>query len=105
MRAGQLRYRIAIEKPVEVQDEYGEVVRTWEVHTLAFAKKEDLAGREYFAGQQLQSEVTTRFRTRHIEGTTSTMRIVCEGVIYDIDSVQDPDGRKRELILMGKRNG
>ncbi|AMP15492.1 phage head-tail joining family protein [Collimonas pratensis] len=73
-----------------------------------YAKKEDLSGRELFAAQAAQSEVTTRFRIRYRTGVTAKMRLLCDGVIYNIEAVLDRDGRKRELQLMcssGLNNG
>jgi SPP1 family predicted phage head-tail adaptor len=105
MRAGRLRHRISFEVPEEIRNEYGEAERFWVPILTTSASREDLAGREYFAAEQMQSEVTTRFRIRWRSGILPTMRIVSEGVVYDVRSVQDPDGRKRELIIMARRHG
>ncbi|HEX7119399.1 MAG TPA: phage head closure protein [Longimicrobiales bacterium] len=106
MLAGRLRHRITIEHPVSAQNEYGEPVEDWATFAEAWASREDLAGREYFAAKQTLSEVTTRFRLRYIEGISPKMRILSDGLAYKIVSPpQDPEGRRRELIIMAKRVG
>jgi SPP1 family predicted phage head-tail adaptor len=100
MRAGKLRHRITIEAPTASQDEYGEPIPTWAPLFTVWAAREDLAGREYFAAAQIQSEVTTKFRIRHRDGITAKMRVNDGGRLYDIAAVQDPEGRGRELILL-----
>jgi SPP1 family predicted phage head-tail adaptor len=102
MRAGTLRHRITIEAAT-VANVYGEEVETWSAIAEVFAAREDLSGREFFAAQQTNAEVTTRFRVRYIDGVTAKMRVYSDGVPYDIESVQDPDGRRRELILLTVR--
>jgi SPP1 family predicted phage head-tail adaptor len=104
MRAGKLRHRITIEAAT-VANVFGEEVETWTTFAEVWAAKEDLAGREFFAAQQTTAEVTTRFRLRYLDGVTPKMRINSDGVLYNIESVQDPDGRRVELILMTVRHG
>lgn len=103
MEAGKLRHLITIEEPTESQNEYGEPVESWATFAQLWASRGDLAGREYFAAQQTQAEVTTRFRLRYVDGITAKMRVSSDGVLYQINSVQDPDGRRRELIIMAER--
>lgn len=103
MRAGKLRHRIQIETLTTGRDIYGEPVETWTLFALVWASREDLAGREFFAAQQVNAEVTTRFGIRFIEGLTPQMRVRDGGTLYDLESVQDPDGRARELILLATR--
>lgn len=103
MKAGALRHLIAIEGQTSIPNSYGEPVATWGTVATVWASREDLTGRESFQAQQAQSEVTTRFTIRHLDGLTAKMRIVDDTTIYDVESVQDTDGRSRELILMAKR--
>ncbi|WP_211475070.1 phage head closure protein [Collimonas humicola] len=108
MQVGQLRHKTAIQSPPSGQDDDGNPRTEWWTVCQPYAKKEDLSGRELFAAQAAQSEVTTRFRIRYRTGLGSKMRLVCDGVIYNIEAVLDRDGRKRELQLMcssGLNNG
>ena len=103
MRAGQLRNRIVIEAPGATQNAYGEPVETWTTFLTTWAKREDLTGREALLASQTQAEVTTRFVTRYAEGVTAKMRITSDGQLYNVESVQDPEGRRRTLVIMAKR--
>jgi SPP1 family predicted phage head-tail adaptor len=105
MEAGKLRHRVQVQHSVPAQDDYGEPLEVMASVGLALTSAEDLAGREYFTAQQTKSEVTTRFRTRWIGSVTPEMRILHDGRLYDVASVQDPDGRRRELIIMASRKG
>jgi SPP1 family predicted phage head-tail adaptor len=100
MRSGQLRHLIIVQSPPVGQDAQGNPLTAWSNVCTPYAKKEDLSGRELFAAQAAQSEVTTRFRIRYRSGLRAAMRLQCEGVIYNIVAVLDRDGRQRELQLM-----
>lgn len=109
MRSGQLRqYLLSVQSPPGAQDDDGNPRTEWWTVCQPYAKKEDLSGRELFAAQAAQSEVTTRFRIRYRTGITAKMRVLCGGVIYNIVAVLDREGSKRELQLMcssGLNNG
>lgn len=104
MRSGQLRYRVTIEQLTETQNEYGEPVSDWSPLATVWAEKEDLTGREYYQAQQINAEVTTRFTIRWRDDVKAKMRLKHSGTLYDIASVQDPDGRQRRLILVCSRD-
>jgi SPP1 family predicted phage head-tail adaptor len=105
MRAGLLRHRVTIEAPTETQNEFGEPVAGWKPFIEAWASREDLAGRETFQAQQVSAEVTTRFWLRYVDGITAKMRLISDGVVYNVHSVADPDGRRRALVLLAERKG
>jgi SPP1 family predicted phage head-tail adaptor len=105
MRAGQLRHRVTIETTTEVQDQYGEPVETWTTLAEVWASREDLAGREAFAAQQVQADVTTRFQMRFLAGVTAKARLISDGVTYNVTSVADADGRGKTLTLLAAREG
>lgn len=99
---GEMRYPITIQQTTQTQDDHGGIVDTWTVFALIHAAKEDLTGREFWAAQQVNAEIQTRFRIRYLAGVTAKMRIVYAGQVYDILAMQDPDGRRRELHLLCK---
>lgn len=100
MRAGKLRHTITIQDQTTSQDSCGGVVDTWTDFATVRASVEPLQGREFYASQQFQAEVTTRFRIRHISGVKPTMRVVFEGRNFNIQAVLDPNEMHRELHLM-----
>ena len=61
---------------------------------------EPLSGRELFAAQQVNAETTTRITIRYVSGITAAMRIVHEDVVYNIQSIIDPEMRHAWLIMM-----
>ena len=104
MNAGKLRKLITIQQPSATNDEYGAQVITWSSFGVdRWADVKPLNGREYFAGQQFQSKVDTRFTLRYLAGVTPKMRILCDSLSYDIESVINIDARDRELQIMCSR--
>ena len=103
MQAGKLRRLVTIESVTETPNEYGEPEQVWAEFAQAWAQQEDLTGREAFLAQQVLSEVTTRFTIRYVAGVTAKMRVVSDDTIYNIQSVADPDGKRRSLVLMALR--
>lgn len=102
MKAGDLRRRVEIGRLVTQDDGYGGTMTVWQTFATVWAEIQDLTGREYWAAQQVQSLVTTRVRIRYLAGLTPAMQIKADGKTYAITSIQDPDGKHRELILMAK---
>lgn len=90
------------------QDDYGEPSNTWTEFATVWAAVEPIQGREFWAQQQVQSEVKVRVRTRYISGVLPNMRISYGSRILDIVEVIDPQEKHEELQLMcseGLTNG
>ena len=100
MKIGKLRHRIAIEQVAEIQDSDGSVIETWSAFADVQASIEPISGREYFAAQTTQAEVTHRFSLRYVSGVTPKMRVKYGSRIFDILSVINVNERNRELQLM-----
>lgn len=99
MRAGELRHRITIQRATETQDAFGAVVQTWSTFATLWAGVEALSGREFFAAQQVNAQVSHRIRIRYLSGVTPKMRVVFGSRTFNIEVVMD-DGRRRELQLL-----
>ncbi|HMU15816.1 MAG TPA: phage head closure protein [Thauera aminoaromatica] len=105
---GRLRHRIRLQRRVESQGPTGEVTWSWTDVAEVWASIEPIAGREYFAAAQVQSEVTTRIRLRHRPDLTAKLRVVfvsepgSPGLVhvYDVLSVINWQERDREVHLM-----
>ena len=100
MRAGSMRHRIRIEAPTETQRPDGSVIRIWHTFLSAWASIEPLTGREHFAAEREQADVSHRIRMRFAPGITHKMRISFASRIFEIESVINVGERNRELILM-----
>jgi len=101
MRAGTLRHRIQIQQKTVTQNTYGEEIVAWAELTTVWGSVEDLSGREFYEARQVPAaEVTTRVCIRYRSDVEPTMRVIHGGRTLEIVSVLDPEGRKRETILM-----
>ena len=99
MRAGMLRHSVTLQRFQQGQDAYGGPVETWEDVATVWASLEAMSGREFFASQQAQSEVTQRIRIRYRADVTADMRVIHNGKVFNIVAPL-PDNRGRELVLM-----
>jgi len=99
---GSFRHRIVIQRPVEQQNEFGEAITSWKDIAEVWAIVEPLQGREYFASQQLQSEVTTRFTIRYVSNLNTKMRLKWQDQVYDIQEIINSKGINRVLQLLAK---
>lgn len=101
MKAGSLRHRITIQKPVSGQNpDTGATTTTWEEVAQVWASVEPLSVREFIAAKAGQSEVTARIVMRYRSGIDATMRILFRGQIYNIEGVlPDPKSGREYLTL------
>lgn len=102
MNAGMLRHRIQIQQATETQDSFGAVTQTWTTIATIWASIEAISGREFFDAAQVNAEITHRIRIRYRPDITTQMRAAEGTRTFDIQAVLDPDGRRRELVLMVK---
>lgn len=111
MRAGKLRHRVVLQQRTAASPTNhpsGEKDAAWTTYLTVWASVEPLAGRELFAAQQVNSEVSVRIRMRYRDGITHKLRASFDGRIYDIVAVIDREERHVELELLcteGASNG
>lgn len=99
--AGDLRHVIQIGDVDPQQDSGGAtVVDNVTTYTTQRASVETLQGKELFAAQQSNSQVTHKITMRWFPGIVSRQKVWFDGRQYDIESVQNPDGRRKMLVLM-----
>jgi SPP1 family predicted phage head-tail adaptor len=97
--AQELNHKIVIEHQVTTTDGYGGTVTTWETFAEPFCKVEPTVGKELFAAQTVYSKQPVKFTTRFIDGLDTTMRISYDGRTFDIQSVNDIKGMRRETLI------
>lgn len=106
MRGGLLRHRVTLVRLVQTTDEYGQPQDATEDVATVWAEIRDLRGREFFEARQVPGgEVTTQVRIRYRDGITRQMLVRDGDNLYEIEAVQEPTGRSRELILMCRDRG
>lgn len=101
MNIGKLRYRIAIQEPGSNQDDYGNIVDDWQDVATIWADIVPVSGREYFGANQQNSETSYKIYIRYLDGITAKMRILHDGVVYEILAVL-ADKRAGYITLMCK---
>jgi SPP1 family predicted phage head-tail adaptor len=104
MRIGKLRHKITIQEYSAARDSFGAETEGWNDKASVFASITPISGKEYFASQQLNAEVTTKITIRYLEGITPKMRVVFGDRIFEIVSVLNFEERNVELNLMCKES-
>lgn len=103
MRAGQLNKKVTVQSYTSAANSFGEMIETWSTYATRNASVEPLQGREFWAAQQLNSEVTSKIRLRYdsITGAiTPKMRVQWDSRTFKIHSVINVNQRNREVQLM-----
>lgn len=100
---GELRHRISFQSATRVPDGGGGFTESWANITVqpeVYAAIAPLSGSEQLRHHQLETAVTHRVLIRYRADITPGMRIVREGVIYDIFSVLDSEGQGTWLEIL-----
>ena len=102
IRAGRHDRRLTIQQRAETKSGTGEVTWTWTDVQTVWCSIEPLRGREFFAAEQLQSNVEGRIRMRYQPGITSKMRgyEAATETYYDFQGEPIYDARRTEMQLM-----
>ena len=102
MKAGRLRNRITIQQKVNGKDALGQTVDQWVDVCKVRAEIRDMSGREYQSSQAEQSQTDCKILIRHRNDITPDMRVLCNGIYYDITAVLE-DVKKTRLELPCKK--
>ena len=102
MKAGRLRNRITIQQKVIGKDVLGQDVDLWVDVCTVRAEIRDISGREYQSSQAEQSQTDCKILIRHRNDITPDMRVLCNGIYYDITAVLE-DVKKTRLELPCKK--
>jgi SPP1 family predicted phage head-tail adaptor len=112
--AYKLRHRVDIQEFAAVQD--SETGATTEEFVSILSSDDPLipaeivplSGREFVAAQAVQAGVTTRITIRWQDGIAPSMRVVHDGMTYNIKAVLPDPTLRRHITLMceqGVSNG
>lgn len=100
---GKMRHRITFQQQVITRDAYGAPDLSddsWQDVTTVWAAIDPVSGREFYAMQQSQSDVTHKVRTRYISGLDTAMRILYGARVLQIVSIIDWEERHESLLIM-----
>jgi SPP1 family predicted phage head-tail adaptor len=105
---GSMDYRITFqEKVVGVNESNEDEEEGWEniaTNPTVWASKDDRSGNESYRADKLTDYQNTTFVCRYRTDITPKNRLVCEGIPYDIISIQDVS-RRRYLNIECERGG
>jgi len=100
MRIGELRHRITLQKLNPSRDSFGAEDPEWVDVATVWAAIYPISGREYFAAQQVNAEISTKIIMRYRTGVESKMRVTCGERTFEILAVIHFQEKKKELQLM-----
>ena len=101
MNVGKMRYRIEIEDFISTTDSDGFVSELWNNFATVWADIIPVSGKEYFNSAQTLEEVTNKIYIRYISSIKTTMRIIFNERIFNIQSIL-PDERNGMITIMAK---
>lgn len=102
MRSGRLRHRVYLQAKSVTRDSFGGETIAWTTKTPRpiWASIEPLSVREFFASQELRSQVTHRIVIRYYAGVKTEWRVLWGSRQFNIVSIINPDERNKEMILL-----
>jgi SPP1 family predicted phage head-tail adaptor len=112
MNAGRLDRRVRIEYAPAATDTktgFNQPIKSFALLREVWGSKKDLSGDEAIRAQQLAAKVSTEFTIRYpgalepLPSPSDRMRLVCEGVVYDITHVSEIGRREGLRILAWAR--
>jgi SPP1 family predicted phage head-tail adaptor len=95
----KFRHRISVQQQTTSTDAGGGKVNTWAEIFSSWASVNPLTGHESYAWGQLMEESNYVIKIRYRAGVTAAMKIIWQSRTFDIQTVLDPSGLKRLLVL------
>ena len=105
MRAGDLNRKITIQQITRVQNASGEMEESTSTFVAPFAGVTYIRGAESQVSQVQVGQQQARFRIYHLAGLKMEMKILHDGLTWDIQELR-PDERNNsiDIIAMTVRN-
>jgi SPP1 family predicted phage head-tail adaptor len=102
MTSGPMRFRFYLQVVTTADDSFSDSTPTWITIGEQWGSIRQLSGREVANADRLKSlathVVTLRYVTP-ISAATNRLVSVADGTIYNIETANNTDGRKREYLL------
>lgn len=104
--AGKRRHRVTFQRFTGVQDGFGDPLyredANWEDVATVWASLNPVSGREFYAAQQSQSEVSHKLDCRYRAGLDTAMRVCLGSRRFQIVSILDWEERHESLLILCK---
>lgn len=104
MQSGRLDSKAVIQRRGAAVDAIGQPVESWVEVATVWADLRHVNGLEALRGDAPVSSVKSSIRVRHLDGLDAGMRVVADGVVYEIEAVL-PQGRRDWIDLVCNRVG
>lgn len=98
MRAGKLDRTLYVERLTTTLDDYGVPVESWLNIAELRAERVKATAEEIMRDFGESSEAAITFRTRYLDGLTLADRVLFEGAVCDVKSIEEI-GRRRGLLI------
>jgi len=102
MDAGSLDRLVQFQRATITDDGFSQV-ETFTAHGVpVWARKTDISDGERFRAGEVAANITTRFVVRWSDFTRDLSpkdRLTCEGRVYDISGIKEPEGRRQWLEI------
>ena len=105
MQTGKLRHLIIFQRPVESQNDTGEVTINYQDEYTRYARVSPLRGQEIINAIELESDIDYKIETRYdsaLEEITPKWRIKFKNIFIDITSVINVEERNIKLEILGR---
>lgn len=99
MSVGEMRHRITFQRITNAANENGFESETLEDYKTVWASVSNLQGKEYFAAKAVQEENTVKFTIRYLAGLDQTMKILFQGKVYNITSIDNIKYKNRYVEI------
>ena len=99
LNAGDLNRRVTIRRATTVSDGHGGQVKTWTDIATVWAEAWSQNGREAVIAGALQGVSAWRFRVRWRGDVQAKDQLRYDGRDLNIRTVEDPDGRRVQLMI------
>lgn len=105
MRIGNLNRRITIQAPARADNGKGGHTKSWADAGDAWAEMIPLRGGEALSQAVLESRQVWKVTIHYRADVTTECRILFEGRPLNIQTAEDPDGRRRWLVMTAESGG
>jgi SPP1 family predicted phage head-tail adaptor len=104
MQSGKLRFRAQIQQKAQTTSSSGQNTIAWSELDTVWCSVRTLTGREYFAHDKANAEVTHIVVIRWLDTVTTEMRIVWDSRTLNIESIAEDKTHERMMVLRCKED-
>jgi len=99
IRPGEMRERVTIQTPTQVNNALGEATFTWADSQTIWASVNGVSSREALADGQQETRITHRVRMRYVDGLKHTDRLKWRDRILQIVSLLEYENRSEHVAI------